>query len=151
MNMTRDALRRQVLEKKARESGKLNDPEPDPVNNDHPPVWPWVIEQFKGLHGGTPEEAEIKAQLGVDDKVAMYVVNDMAERHMTGVKKYGVALQPSNGRNALVDAYQEALDLCAYLGQDCMERHGTGPGYDRLLVRAMALAYELRCRIEERE
>lgn len=34
-----------------------------------------------------------------------------------GLKKYGTVLQPNNGRDALVDAYQEALDLVVYLRQ----------------------------------
>ena len=34
-----------------------------------------------------------------------------------GIEKYGTVLQPNNGRNALVDAYQEALDLAVYLRQ----------------------------------
>lgn len=137
MNMTRDALRRQVLAKQAKD-GNLNDPEPDPVKNEQPPVWPWVIEQFKIL---------INGHNGYDDKVAMYVTNDMAERHLTGIEKYGVPLQPHNGRNALVDAYQEALDLCAYLGQDALEN-----GYDMasgFLVDAMKLAQKIRNEIEE--
>ena len=43
------------------------------------------------------------------------VLADMAERRQVGIAKYGTALQPDNGRDALVDAYQEALDLCVYL------------------------------------
>jgi hypothetical protein len=36
--------------------------------------------------------------------------------------KYGTHLQPYNGRDALWDAYEEALDLCLYLRQALMER-----------------------------
>jgi len=42
-------------------------------------------------------------------------MNDMKERRLMGIKKYGTPLQPNNGRNTLVDAYQEALDLVVYL------------------------------------
>lgn len=52
------------------------------------------------------------------------VIGDMAARDKTGVAKYGVPLQPHNGRDALVDAYQEALDLCVYLRQAIYERDG---------------------------
>jgi len=45
------------------------------------------------------------------------VLADMAERRRVGIERYGTPLQPHNGRDALVDAYQEALDLCVYLRQ----------------------------------
>jgi len=45
------------------------------------------------------------------------VIADMRERNREGRKKYGTPLQAGNGRNALVDAYQEALDLAVYLRQ----------------------------------
>ena len=52
------------------------------------------------------------------------VAHDITERAMAGRKKYGTYLQPFNGRNALVDAYQEALDLVIYLRQELYERTG---------------------------
>lgn len=50
------------------------------------------------------------------------VMADMEERRLHGITKYGVPVQPFNGRDALVDAYQEALDLCVYLRQAIAER-----------------------------
>lgn len=50
------------------------------------------------------------------------VVEDMQARDREGRKKYGVPLQAHNGRDALVDGYQEALDLCVYLRQAIEER-----------------------------
>ena len=50
-----------------------------------------------------------------DDDMWKAVMNDMKERRLMGIKKYGTPLQPNNGRNTLVDAYQEALDLVVYL------------------------------------
>ena len=52
------------------------------------------------------------------------VIADMAERDRLGRARYGTPLRPHNGRDALVDAYQEALDLCAYLRQAIYERDG---------------------------
>lgn len=49
------------------------------------------------------------------------VIKDIQERDAIGEKKYGVRLQPFNGRNALIDAYQEALDLVVYLRQQIFE------------------------------
>lgn len=51
------------------------------------------------------------------------VIEDLAARKEYGVKTYGTPLQANNGRDALVDAYQEALDLCIYLRQVIEERH----------------------------
>lgn len=45
------------------------------------------------------------------------VIKDIHDRDKFGTKKYGTRLQPYNGRNALIDAYQEALDLVVYLRQ----------------------------------
>ena len=52
------------------------------------------------------------------------VIMDMENRDSVGRARYGVPLQPHNGRDALLDAYEEALDLCAYLRQAIMERDG---------------------------
>ena len=45
------------------------------------------------------------------------VIKDMQDRDHVGRAKYGTPLQAHNGRNALIDAYQEALDLAVYLRQ----------------------------------
>ena len=50
------------------------------------------------------------------------VIADMQERDSEGRRKYGTPLQPFNGRDALIDAYQEALDLVVYLRQAIAER-----------------------------
>lgn len=59
-----------------------------------------------------------------NDRPAVWplVIMDMATRDQVGRERYGVPLQPHNGRDALRDAYEEALDLCAYLRQAIMER-----------------------------
>jgi hypothetical protein len=51
------------------------------------------------------------------------VVADMRQRDAEGRRKYGTPLQTNNGRDALVDAYQEALDLVVYLRQAIEERN----------------------------
>lgn len=50
------------------------------------------------------------------------VIKDMVNRDKLGRKKYGTPLQPNNGRDALQDAYEEALDLVVYLRQALFER-----------------------------
>lgn len=49
------------------------------------------------------------------------VVIDLCKRKDMGTAKYGTPLRTNNGRSALLDAYQEALDLCIYLKQLLME------------------------------
>lgn len=50
------------------------------------------------------------------------VIEDMQARDRFGREKYGTPLQCLNGRDPLVDAYQEALDLVVYLKQAILER-----------------------------
>lgn len=45
------------------------------------------------------------------------VITDIEARKQVGIERYGTVLQPFNGRSALMDAYQEALDLAIYLRQ----------------------------------
>jgi hypothetical protein len=45
------------------------------------------------------------------------VIIDIEARKQVGIERYGTVLQPFNGRSALMDAYQEALDLATYLRQ----------------------------------
>lgn len=50
------------------------------------------------------------------------VLRDMYQREQLGIQRYGVPLQPLNGRDSLQDAYEEALDLVVYLRQVIEER-----------------------------
>lgn len=49
------------------------------------------------------------------DKFRDKVIIDLIARDEMGFKKYGQNLETYDGRNTLVDAYQEALDLLQYL------------------------------------
>lgn len=53
--------------------------------------------------------------------IYLEVQKDLAIRAEAGKKKYGSYLYAENGRQALIDAYQEALDLCMYLRQKIQE------------------------------
>jgi len=46
----------------------------------------------------------------------------MRARDQFGRAKYKTPLEAFNGRNALVDAYQEVLDLAVYLKQQIVEQ-----------------------------
>ena len=56
--------------------------------------------------------------------VIKYVIDDLITRAEFGRSKYGTYLQANNGRDTLMDAYQESLDLCMYLRQAILERDG---------------------------
>jgi hypothetical protein len=49
------------------------------------------------------------------------IADDIAARRELGISRYGTPLSANNGRDALVDAYQEVLDLLVYLAQDDIE------------------------------
>ena len=59
---------------------------------------------------------------GDGDIVLPKVLTDIQSRAEMGREKYGTYLRTDNGRDALMDAYQEAIDLVMYLGQALMER-----------------------------
>lgn len=50
------------------------------------------------------------------------VIADMKERDRIGEQRYGTRLQANNGRDALVDLYQELLDAAVYTRQLIEER-----------------------------
>lgn len=50
------------------------------------------------------------------------VIDDMRQRDNEGRAKYGTPLQCSNGRDALIDLYQELLDACVYTRQEIERR-----------------------------
>ena len=50
------------------------------------------------------------------------LLSDLLNRNKAGTLKYGTTLKTNNGRDALMDAYQESCDLCMYLKQALMER-----------------------------
>lgn len=61
--------------------------------------------------------------VGNDHPVIFDLVKaDLDARLALGVKRYGQPLQPFNGRDALRDAYEEALDLAVYLRQALYEQ-----------------------------
>lgn len=76
------------------------------------------------------------------------VVEDMRARDAIGRERYGTPLQAGNGRDPLIDAYQEALDMTVYLRQAIEER---GEAVEPVPHRA-ALVQEiarLRARVDE--
>jgi len=61
---------------------------------------------------------------GTGEDVATIVQKDIEARARLGEEKYGERLTTQNGRDALVDAYQESLDIALYLKQKILENNG---------------------------
>jgi len=74
------------------------------------PVWENVVYDFRTRYQDAVD--------GVDDDnkaTAWNVMNDMRDRDRVGRERYGTPLTVNNGRDQLVDAYQEMLDGAVYL------------------------------------
>lgn len=111
-------------------------PQPPPQNALGPAIWPMIAEEL--------EEAAQHAT----SPVLTLVANDARMRHEDGMAKYGVPLVAENGRDHLVDAYQEALDGSVYLRAE-YER-GTKAAIG-LFVKMKNLAVEIRGVLYERD
>ncbi len=85
----------------------------------------------------------------VEGRVLELVIGDARDRDNVGRERYGTPLTPYNGRDSMVDAYHEALDLSVYLRNLAEERPSgdTGSLYDAALM----LAVRLRNAIDARD
>lgn len=71
-----------------------------------------------------PATATQPAPTGDGAEVWPLVIQDMQARDQLGRERYGTPLRAHNGRDALVDRYQELLDACVYARQEIYERDG---------------------------
>lgn len=69
------------------------------------------------------------------------VLQDIRERAEVGKIKYGTYLKTHNGRIALWDAYQEAIDLVMYLRQEILNREDYAQ-LDSKIARGIKESYE---------
>jgi hypothetical protein len=115
--------------------------QPSPKQNDGVPIWDLVIRD------ATPS--------GPISPVRSLVLADMRERDRVGRERYGTPLQAHNGRDYLVDAYQEAMDLCAYLRQGIEEEFAARGETSKSVVEvyglAMGVLVQLRKRLLKRD
>lgn len=81
---------------------------------------------------------DVLAALHPESKVR----DDLKARAAEGENKYGTPLFTHNGRDALVDAYQEILDAMQYLKQAHLEMGGDGP------ITRTVLASRIECQFE---
>lgn len=74
--------------------------QPKPISNEHPYIKDLVIDDIKKLNN--------------TDEYIHGVIADINAKAEIGRSKYGTYLQPFNGRNAIVDLYQELIDAAKY-------------------------------------
>lgn len=72
----------------------------------------------------TNREGDTQGLPTVNDSkdIQSIVIDEILQRRKVGIKRYGTPLQANNGRDALRDAFEEALDLTMYLMQAIVER-----------------------------
>ena len=75
------------------------------------------------------------APMGDGQCVADFVIDCMKQRSLDGKAKYGTVLKTSNGRDPLIDAFQESLDLCMYIAQEILERAEVNGRLDKMMRR----------------
>lgn len=95
---------------------KMIDQSP-PIATDRRPAWDIVIE-----HVMARRDEKAYGPTAVVDRV----LSDMRERDAVGRQRYGVPLTSGNGRDSLVDAYQECQDAIVYFAA-FLDEHGAGP------------------------
>jgi hypothetical protein len=91
--------------------------QPPPIATNRRPAWEIVIEHVERRRGDNAY-----GKTGVVNRV----ITDMRDRDLVGRQRYGVALTSGNGRDHLVDAYQELLDYAVYLVAQ-LDEWGIGP------------------------
>lgn len=101
-----------------------------------------------------PQTIKLLAKADVSDVVPL-VREDLRARRDAGRKKYGTELHTFNGRDALLDAYQEACDLVVYFVQyreEMLELEGeTNFAIENQLAALFEVLTDLRLKLEERK
>lgn len=109
--------------------------QPPPTKNDHPNIINLVIADVIDM-GPRNEEAGL-------------FVRDIMARGEIGFAKYGTYLQPHNGRDTLIDLYQELVDAVKYMRVLMYENDNHTLHYDYRSL--MQLAISTRKRIMDRD
>ncbi len=83
----------------------VDQPAPTP-RPDQVPVWDLVIADMQAMVRGFDDHSRVRT--------VRLVLEDMRQRDKVGRERYGTPLTADNGRDHLVDLYQELLDASAY-------------------------------------
>ena len=115
-------------------TNKAATPQPAPSQSNHKPI---IAEIRAVLHEAPRQYFDALMQ-------------DLEDRSRMGFDKYGTMLKPFNGRDALVDMYQELLDALMYNLQAMVEDPQDGQ-LPMMLGALTNLAYNLKLRIVARD
>lgn len=88
--------------------------QPPPIATSRRPAWDIVIEYVHDRYAVS------------DDGFVTRAIADMRDRDCVGRERYGTPLTSGNGRDHLIDAYQEMQDAAVYLVNE-LDEHGVGP------------------------
>src|SRR5271157_5728454 len=72
-----------------------------------------------------------------------HIAEDTEARIRLGEKKYGTRLKAHNGRDAMLDLYQEVLDGINYAKQLVIERKDDGMLFNQLVALALVVKIKL--------
>lgn len=72
-----------------------------------------------------------------------YIAEDTEARIRLGETKYGTRLKAHNGRDAMLDLYQEILDGCNYAKQLVIENKDDGLYFKQLVGLAASIKFRL--------
>ena len=87
---------------------------------DRRPTWEIVIAYVEQLVRDVTH-----ISLGIGENVLPLVIVDMHARDRFGLQHYGIPLTSGDGRDHLVEAYEEMLDASVYL-TNALDEHGVG-------------------------
>lgn len=99
--------------------------QPPPIPTTTRPTWEVVIESVEKARERSAPDLDPVIRLLIKNGTPTthdLMISDMRERHRIGIERYGAPLQHDNGRDHLVDAYQELLDAVVYLASDLLQR-----------------------------
>lgn len=100
-----------------------------PRVSDRTPAWELLLEELPRALARDLEVAPAEVLDGPTRRELEHRLRvDMVARDDMGRAKYGVPLTSGDGRDHLVDAYQEALDLLAYARQELDEAERAAVG-----------------------
>jgi hypothetical protein len=81
----------------------------------------WVDTEAESILGEEESVKQPAPKINSRPVIHDLVIEDIKERQAIGTAEYGTGLQAHNGRNALQDAYEEALDMACYIKQKIVE------------------------------
>lgn len=114
---------------------RLGRTQPQPLlGTPSPPAATTLPEGLRQLREGDQDYPAINGLPSMHEKA----ITDVEARKAIGIQRYGVALQPANGRNAVRDWYEEALDGVVYGAQVAWEQDHPSETYVGCLIYALS-------------